>query len=170
MKILYLTHNHLQSLPESLSRNVYLTNLCVAKNSLRFLPDLRALTHLLELTCDGNKLTRLPDLVAKPRLRMLNFADNLLTTLPENLHSCNELVLLYTNNNRLRQYPEYWRLQKLEMVTFDVIGLMGPDLTSNMPLLTQINRTSKRVRGHSEDRMPEYLGDNLAMRLSEDGW
>jgi len=113
LKLLSLDNNSLQSLPENLLQAcTQLQQLYLSDNQLKSLPEnlLQACIQLQELYLDNNQLKSLPEtlLQACTQLTMLFLSHNQLQNLPENLlQACTQVKWLYLNHNPLQSLPEH---------------------------------------------------------------
>ena len=109
---LYLNHNQLQSLPETLLQTcTQLQRLCLHNNQLQNLPEtlLTTCTQLKLLFLSHNQLQNLPEtlLTTCTQLKRLYLGYNQLQNLPETLlTTCTELQDLYLDRNQLHGLPE----------------------------------------------------------------
>ena len=109
---LYLNHNQLQSLPETLLQTcTQLQRLCLHNNQLQNLPEtlLTTCTQLQELYLHDNSLQNLPKTLLQTctQLQRLYLSNNQLQNLPETLlTTCTQLKLLFLSHNQLQNLPE----------------------------------------------------------------
>ncbi|MEL6347652.1 MAG: leucine-rich repeat domain-containing protein [Myxococcota bacterium] len=120
LKILDLSKNHLQRLPDNFGDMGKLEVLDLSDNLLRTLPDSFCdLTSLRELDLRGNQLTSLPENFGKlENLEVLHLSktnDSMPDMFPESFSELSKLRILQAQGSGLKRYPrEFRRLQALE--------------------------------------------------------
>jgi GTPase SAR1 family protein len=104
---IYITGNHLESLPSWLMSFVFTQYLDLTLNSLLSLPDwLAEFSELRQLDLAGNRLESLPEALKElPQLNELYLANNRLRELPEWLSELNELRQLNVKSNLIMSLP-----------------------------------------------------------------
>lgn len=104
---LWLSHNHLMSLPTSLPNLVNLRELFLHHNALQDIPvSLCKLQNLEILWLGNNRITRIPlELTGLTSLRRLHLNNNEIEEFPEFLCEMVQLRILYLNGNRISRIP-----------------------------------------------------------------
>ncbi|HEX4608094.1 MAG TPA: COR domain-containing protein [Urbifossiella sp.] len=120
-RVLYLTHNNLTDVPESLGQLTWLRSLNLSHNELTAVPEsLRQLTQLQELFFQSNRLKAVPASLGQlTQLHDLYLNNNDLTALPESLGQLTRLQTLNLSGNDLTALPvslgQLTQLQKLDL-------------------------------------------------------
>jgi len=105
LRLLDMSCNKLQSIPDEIIQLRGIKTLNVRENSLRSLPYLvGALPDLQELILDGNDIAELPDSVCGFKsLVTLSISRNRLQRFPQELKRVDSLMELFANDNKLEE-------------------------------------------------------------------
>lgn len=122
-KVLKLSQNRLQAMPEELGHMINLELLEMNINRLKYLPSsLGNLTRLERLDIASNGLEELPESIGRcASLRYLNAHSNRLTLLPNGLGSCLRLEYIDLSNNLIRELPTDTQFL-IKLIHLDVNG------------------------------------------------
>ncbi|XP_014669516.1 PREDICTED: PH domain leucine-rich repeat-containing protein phosphatase 2-like [Priapulus caudatus] len=119
LKLLDVSHNELNKLPDWVCDLYKLESLRASHNRLSLLPN-RLLCHmeaLRMLYVDHNQLTMLPECVESCAIEVLMLEHNRLTQLPvELLVNCRKLKTLNATNNRLTSFPPLNQCEDLNKI------------------------------------------------------
>ena len=134
LKELDLSHNNLQTLPDSLGNLQVLATLNLDHNSLQSLPE--TLGNLQDLT-------------------MLSLEHNNLESLPESLSNLQSLTILYLRANKLKDIPDsLGSLQRLIQLDLGCNKLTHlPESLVGLKVLTELSLSSNQFA-----YLPEFLG------------
>ncbi|MBU6229587.1 MAG: leucine-rich repeat-containing serine/threonine-protein kinase [Cyanobacteria bacterium REEB459] len=118
LEVLDLSHNQLDSLPDSLPRLKKLQRLFLSNNNFETVPEvLSQCSRLSMIAFKGNRIHTLPDHALPPRTRWLILTDNCLESLPASLGSLPCLQKVSLAGNRLRHLPgQLIHCQHLEFI------------------------------------------------------
>ncbi len=108
VKILNLSHNRLERIPENISILTNLQTLYLYENQLQSLPEtFGQLSSLQHLELQYNKLKSLPDTFGNlSRLEYLNLGENQLESLPDTFGRLSRLECLVLSWNQLKSLPD----------------------------------------------------------------
>lgn len=116
---IFLNHNALKNLPQSMGKFNNLRTLDLSSNHLTSLPDVLSLCPITSLIAKNNRLSNdsLPkSLLSKCGdgvLRELNLSGNLLTHFPEHVLELKGLKFLYLGGNQITSISkDIWKLQR----------------------------------------------------------
>lgn len=109
----------LVNLPAALGNCTSLTELRIADHQLTQIPSqISRLTHLTSLTIQNGCLKEVPpELSHCSYLITLDLSDNQLATLPLNIDRLFRLEALHLNANAFLNWPPFWRLHNLKILT-----------------------------------------------------
>ncbi|MEN7550548.1 leucine-rich repeat domain-containing protein [Rapidithrix thailandica] len=132
LKKLYLSHNHITSIPDEIQGLTSLQVLELNENKLTSLPEVVGnLSSLHELQLYGNGLTSLPENIVNlsNNLRILNLGKNSFTSFPEEIISLTGLQYLNLSGNQLTSIPgeiiNLTRLGRLFLANNQLTSLPG---------------------------------------------
>ncbi|MBK04226.1 MAG: hypothetical protein CL920_30300 [Deltaproteobacteria bacterium] len=131
LRILDLSTNRLQHLPNNLSKLTQLRILHVDHNELTQFPtSCGELKKLEELKLSHNKLTSLPESICTlEHLKTLSLSVNELIHISENISECKQLEELYLRNNRLTNISsKLAQLPRLQVLTLSNNQLPGENI------------------------------------------
>jgi len=162
LREIYLKNNQLTTLPPELGNLTALTSFSLGGNQLASLPpEFGNLTALTELNLQGNQLTSLPpELGNLTALTVLHLYDNKLASLPLAFGNLTALGVLQLDNNRLTSLPP----EVGNLTALTVLQLGGNQLTSlphefgNLTALTVLS-----IRHNQLTSLPAEIGDLTAL-------
>ncbi len=165
LKFLDLSHNRLESIPDSLGDLANLRALFIAYNpNLSSIPpSIGKLAKLQQLSLPGNKLVSLPESIGNlAHLRMLDLKDNLLASLPKQVGNLTRLQVAYLMNNQLPALPEeVGNLAKLQILNLENNRLASlPDSMGNLSKLMILS-----LAGNQLVSLPESMGNLARLEL-----
>lgn len=107
LAVLYVSQNHLTTLPSTLGALASLTQLNVSFNKLTSLPtELGLLTKLQVLKVNNNRISIIPTCIGDcSSLIDVDLSSNLLSGLPETIGNLQNLKVLHLSNNGLKSLP-----------------------------------------------------------------
>ncbi|XP_011297186.1 leucine-rich repeat-containing protein 28 [Fopius arisanus] len=161
---LYLAGNKLKNLPEEFSVMERLKVLDLSDNDLKVVPEgLKRLKTLRELILDDNSLCQLPlDIADFEELEKLSLCGNNFVSLPEWLGSLNKLQRLLVDNNFLEELPNRLTLaQSLEIVS------VCSNRLKHLPLNSFVSPTMIYFSCNSN---LNYISYSLLSQFLELGW
>lgn len=136
LEILKLDHNELEELPEVIGDLEKLAWLILNDNKIRALPDsIGKLQTLEELHVNRNQLTELPDSIGNLKsLKKLFLKNNRLESLPDTISGVESLAHLALNSNLLSDLPE----KILEIKSLKGINLKGNKISKSLPVIASL--------------------------------
>lgn len=130
LTVLFLSQNHLTTLPSALGTLTSLTQLHISKNKLTSLPDeLGALSQLQILKANNNRISSVPSSIGNcSSLVEIDLSSNLLVELPESLGNLRYLKVLCLSNNGLKSLPSMLFKGCTQLST---LNLHGTEITND---------------------------------------
>jgi Leucine-rich repeat (LRR) protein len=160
LQILYLNHNQLESLPDSIGNLANLQELHVNHNQLESLPNnIGNLANLQELYVHNNQLESLPNNIGNlANLQKLYLEYNQLESLPDNIGNLANLQTLHLDHNQLASLPDsIGNLANLQILHINHNQLASlPDNIGNLANLQDLYLDHNQLAS-----LPESIG-NLA--------
>lgn len=151
LRYVFLNHNNLVSIPETVSEMKNLEGLFLAYNQLTYLPSsIGQLSALSILSLSSNNLRSLPEsIVELRRLSLLYLAHNQLTHLPESFGNIKSLRCLQLDNNHITSLPSSLRqLDELDTITFSenksLVGISHQGRLVPVPLQTLLENSNEK--------------------------
>lgn len=123
----------------------------ISHNNLEYLPDtINQLTNLELLDVSNNRIVQINQINCMPHLRILNISGNVkLTTLPNELSTCDSLVDLILDPEKI-QYPP---AAVIERGTIDILNFLITGEIPDGPIVTVMDRMRRDDELLSKDKM-----------------
>ncbi|MFW9991605.1 MAG: leucine-rich repeat domain-containing protein [Candidatus Odinarchaeota archaeon] len=154
---LFLIHNELSRLPETIIKLKKLETLILAGNQFKTLPKFIAnLDNLRELNLSANQLKKIPEFIGNmTNLQQLSLGYNELKTIPESIRHLKNLRILDLSGNQLTEIPEFvLSMKNLRglLLTDNPINTI-PETIRNLEELTRLE-----LSGFQLKEIPEFIG------------
>jgi len=166
VKSLSLSGKGLTTVPDSITKLIWLDSLDLCINQLTTLPEtIGNLKALKQLYCQKNRLTTIPESIGDLKsLKNLSLEDNQLTQLPETIGNLTSLQYLNLTSNRLKALPKsIGNLNLLYALSLGMNELTAlPESIANL----QSKDLYIYLRGNKALPLPEFLSKSIKSKMT----